>query len=163
MTKRPDVDAAVQQIESIVAELGEPGAELVRLLMELYGAGLARAMEILGELNAQEAIGRLADDKLVGSLLLLHGLHPVDAASRVRAALSRLERSLHWHDLVLDGVSEGVACIRVVRNGAGPAPNGLREAIERAVAESAPDLGGVEIEGLENPSALVQIETAPGR
>jgi hypothetical protein len=166
----PNVDVAVQQIEAIVGRLGEsdPASrdmveELIRLLMQLYGAGLGRVMDVLRELNALEATDRLAGDKLVGSLLLLHGLHPVDAASRVRTALGRLERRLQWRDLALDAVDGGVAHIRVMRNGAGAAPPGLRESIERAVADSAPELEGVEIEGLEESPALVQIETAPAR
>jgi hypothetical protein len=104
---------------------------------------------------------RLADDKLIGSLLLLHGLHPVDAQTRLREGLRRLERRLESHHLVLESIQEGVARIRVERNGSGAPPASLAENIERMVADCAPDLAGVEIEGLVT-SSLVQIAPMAG-
>jgi hypothetical protein len=131
--------------------------------MELYGAGLRRVIEILRDANGADFIGRLSKDKLIGSLLLLHELHPEDAEARVRAALHRLERGLESHRLVLTGIGDGLARIRVEGNGKG-APPALAEAIERAVAECAPDLAGVEIEGLSRAvTGLVQIELLSSR
>jgi hypothetical protein len=159
----PDVDATVARIESLVEELGEADPQLrqlaeeaIRLLMQLYGAGLARELEILGREQAE----LLAADKLVGSLLLLHGLHPVESAERIERALRSVERRLDGHRLHLAGVTGGVARIRVELNG-GAVPAALAGAIERAVAETAPDLAAVEIEGLpQTESALVQIAPA---
>jgi hypothetical protein len=156
----PDVDATVRRIEDLLEELGGADTQLrgqteevIRLLMHLYGTGLSRALEILGH----ETAGRLAEDKLLGSILLLHGLHPVDAETRIAEALHRVERRLDGHRVSLSGIVDEVARIRVERNGA-PLPSGLAAAIEHAVAESAPDVMGIEIEGLPEPApALVQI------
>ena len=58
--------------------------ELVGLLVGLYGDGLGRIVAVLGEQGeAGEAmLAKLADDPLVESLLLLHGLHPLDVDAR---------------------------------------------------------------------------------
>ncbi len=163
MAETADVDATVARIESLVEQLGEAdprvrqlAEEAIRLLMQLYGAGLARAIEILG----REQALRLTEDKLVGSLLLLYGLHPVEASERIAAALRGVERRLAGHRVYVAGITEGVARIRVEVNG-GPVPATLAGAIERAVAEAAPDLAGAEIEGLpQAATALVQIAPA---
>ncbi len=63
----------------------ERAEELVRLVVELYGAGLERVLEIVhdaGGLN-DEALDGLADDALVTSLLLVHGLHPYSVEERI--------------------------------------------------------------------------------
>src|SRR5689334_21922028 len=105
------VDATVEQIEALLEGLAQTDSgsrataeELVRLLMQLYGASLGRVVAILREAGTEAAITRLAEDKLVGSLLLLHGLHPSDLETRVREGLRRLERGLESHHLVLAGI-----------------------------------------------------------
>ena len=164
MEEQFSVDATVQLVETLLEELGkaDPGSrdsaeELVRSLMQLYGGALGRIMEILREVGPEGVTVRLAEDKLLGSLLLLHGLHPVDAETRVRRALHRLERGLESHQLELTKIEDGVAHVKVVRGGgASHPPASLAESIERALAECAPDLAGVEVEGLMAAS-LVQI------
>ena len=169
MEEEFSVDVTVGHMETLLDELGQtdPGSrgaaeELVRSLMQLYGAGLGRVVEILREAGMEEMIVRLAEDRLLASLLLLHGLHPVDAGTRVRAALHRLERGLESHRLEFGGIEDGMARVAVVRNGTGGAPPAaLARSIERAVAECAPDLAGVEVEGLKTAS-LVQIAPMAG-
>jgi len=164
VAETPDVNATVQKIEVILDELRqadpqwrESAEEIIRLLMQLYGSGIARTIEMLGP----EAAVRLADDKLVSSLLLLHGLHPVDAQSRIQEALQRIERRLDGVRLSVTVGSDEVAQVRVEWNGGAPPPPTLGAMIERGVAESAPDIGGVEIEGLPQPVVpLVQIAPA---
>jgi hypothetical protein len=154
----PDIDATVRHIEALLEkpEEADPG-ELVRLLMRLYGAALERMVEMAGV----EAFKRFQSDRLVASLLLLHGLHPETAEERVRQALDRVAGRMDCR-IALEGVSKDAARIRVDRNGSGSPPGMLRGAIERALEESAPDLKTVEIAGLET-AALVQIEAAPVR
>ena len=126
-----DTNATVGQIEAALDELGaadpafrERAEELIRLLMQLYGAGLARTLELLGPENG----ARIAEDKLIGSLLLLHGLHPVDASTRVAEALRRLQRRLDGHSLRLEELTDGRARVRVMLNGGRP-PASLAAAI----------------------------------
>ncbi|HEX5431469.1 MAG TPA: hypothetical protein VFW83_05860 [Bryobacteraceae bacterium] len=147
-----DIDEVARRIEVLVEELGPEAGELASALMQLYGAGLARIVEALRG-DAPEILDRLAADKVVASLLLLHDLHPVDLESRLRTALDRVERGLEWHRLIVSGIEQGIARIRV--EGSGRVPAHLAQTIERALVESIPDLAGVEIEGI--PSSLVQI------
>jgi hypothetical protein len=165
MEEKFSVDATVQEIETLLDQFGrnDPGSraaaeELVRLLVQLYGAGLRRVVTLLRESGPEEIMARLAEDRLVGSLLLLHGLHPDSTEERVRKALHRLERGLESHRLELAGIEDGIARVYVVRNGAGQPPAMLAATIESALAEWAPDLAGVEVEGLVAAS-LVQIQT----
>ena len=56
-----------------------------RQLVELYGAGLARITEIVGEdESGPKLMDKLVADPLVESLLLVHDLHPLDTSARVR-------------------------------------------------------------------------------
>ncbi|MBV9253389.1 MAG: hypothetical protein JO054_04075 [Actinobacteria bacterium] len=51
--------------------------EVLSLLTTLYGAGLANVVDVLRATPDGEAlVARLADDKLVATLLILHDLHP---------------------------------------------------------------------------------------
>src|SRR5690349_24972521 len=75
-----------ERIEDLLAALRARGGtaadtaeELVRLLVGMYGEGLAAIMAALAEEGeAGRAItGRLTADPVVEGLLLLHGLHPL--------------------------------------------------------------------------------------
>lgn len=150
-----DVDATVRRIEALVDAQPE-SAEVVQLLMQLYGEGLSRVLEVIRHAAGAPVMEQLAEDKLVGSLLLLHGLHPIDPETRLREALQKLDRRL-----VLAEVRDGVARIRVEHNGGGSPPSALAEMIERTAMEAAPDLEAIEIEGVASSGMLVQI--APAR
>jgi hypothetical protein len=163
VTEPRDVGATVSRIEELIAELGEAdprlaraSEELVRQLMGLYGAAFGRILEILDA----DAAARFAEDKLLASLLLLHGLHPVPKESRVAEALARIERRLEGARLSIAELAGDRLRVRVEWNGAAP-PVSAAAMIERAVTAEAPEIAAVEIEGLPQPTiALVQI--APG-
>jgi hypothetical protein len=160
MPDAPDVDQTVRQIEAIV-EAQPEAAPLVQLLMQLYGAGLSRIVDVIRAEGRPDLLDRLAGDKLVASLLLLHGLHPVDPETRLRKALGRLERRFESQRILLADIRDGVAIIRVEHNGGGAPPASLAEMIEHTAMEAAPDLDGIAIEGAALAASLVQI--APAR
>jgi CII-binding regulator of phage lambda lysogenization HflD len=160
MPESPDVDATVRKIEALVDAHPEAG-ELVQLLMQLYGAGLSRVVEVIRVEGQPDLVEQLAGDKLVASLLLLHGLHPIPAETRLQRALQRLERRLESQRVLLVQLRDGVAHIRVEHQGAGDPSAGLADMIERAAMEAAPELEGVQIEGAALSASLVQI--APAR
>ncbi|WP_343599944.1 NifU family protein [Mycobacterium sp.] len=72
----------------------ERAEQLVREVVDLYGAGLSRIVELADE---PSVIDRLAADDLVASLLLVHGLHPHDLRRRVADALDRVRPYLGSH------------------------------------------------------------------
>jgi NifU-like domain len=169
MGETPDVDGAVARIETLLDEFGDrldPRArqkaeELVQSLMEVYGAGLARILELIRESGgaAQPLLERMMDDKLVASLLLIHGLHVVDSRTRIREALSRVGRRLAPEAIEFLDVTDGVAHVRINNgsNGCGSTAGQLAELVERTVREAAPEIEQVDIEEAARSSPLVQI------
>src|SRR5215213_2963485 len=128
-------------------------AELVQVLLELYGEGLARMMEVVAEGEERERIFEaLAGDELVSHLLLLHGLHPLDVETRVIGALEEVRPYLQSHggNVELLGIEGGVARVRMEGScdGCPSSAMTLKLAIEEAVLKAAPDLEGVEAEGM---------------
>ncbi len=160
MPDLPEIDRAVERIERLLDEFSDPqirakAEELVGVLMEVYGAGLERIIE----LSDQAIFDRLVRDKLVASLLLIHGRHPLDAETRIREALAPIGSRVKGQRIVFEGIENGIARVRIDSNGGGGVPAGLAAAIEHAVTEAAPELDGVKV---EVPATLVQIGLAPG-
>ncbi len=171
------VQQAGERIEELLGSLSAasgPAAgaaeELVRLLVGLYGDGLGHIVAALrdeGEVG-RAMLGRLTDDPLVESLLLLHGLHPLDVDSRIQRALDRVRPYLGSHagGVQYLGVSDGVARLRLegTCHGCPSSTVTVRLAIEGAVQDAAPEVTEVVVEGMTAPPerALLQIGTRPG-
>lgn len=167
-----DVRELPARIEGLLDQLaGDPAVaqcaeELVAAVVELYGEGLSRTVATLaGTSEGAHALRRLADDELVASLLLLHGLHPDDAATRIERALDRVRPYLGSHAGGIDylGVDEaGVAHLRLGGSCDGCAGSAatVHDAVERAVLAAAPEVVSVHVEGmveLARPTQLLQI------
>jgi Fe-S cluster biogenesis protein NfuA/nitrite reductase/ring-hydroxylating ferredoxin subunit len=142
-------------------------AEVVGVLLDLYGEGLARMMEVVAEGEERErTFDAFAEDELVSHLLLLHGLHPFDLKTRVIMALEEVRPYLQSHggNVELLGVKEGVARLRMQGSCSG-CPSStvtLRLAIEEAIQKTAPDLEGIEAEGVaEEPKPAPTIVAGP--
>ncbi|MFH8410089.1 NifU family protein [Streptomyces sp. NPDC018019] len=162
----------LRQAEARVAELvdrlaaapriGEQVEELVRLLMRLYGDGLARITELL----PVEQVAKLAADDLVGSLLILHDLHPRSTADRVAEALGRVRPFLGERDgeVELLGIDDtGLARLRLrgARGGCAATAAAVQHAVERAVRSVAPEVTGVRVETAAPAQPLLQIGSGP--
>ncbi|MEP6956794.1 MAG: NifU family protein, partial [Chthoniobacterales bacterium] len=100
----------------------------------------------------QGMIDELGDDELVSSLLLVHGLHPLDLESRVRNALEKVGPRLAQHGGSVDllGVTrDGVVRLRLAGNCHG-CPSSiltLKFSIEEAIYAAAQDVTSLEVEG----------------
>jgi len=170
MESRPSVREVSERIDTLLDELTEraPPAvmerteELLRCVMSLYGAGLEQVLNLAGETTSRV----LADDHLVGNLLVLHDLHPDDVDTRVQAALETVRPYLGSH---AGGVSlsdvdpEGVVHLRLEGSCDGCPSSSItvQNAIEEAILAVAPDVMAVETEGMveAQPSpTLLQIE-----
>jgi Fe-S cluster biogenesis protein NfuA len=175
MPETYDVNATGDRVDALLAELGRHGdtataakvEELLRSVVGLYGAGLERVMEIVTETGAAEAMRRLASDELVSGLLILHELHPLTAEERVRAALDQVRPYLGLHDggVELLGIEDGIVRLRLegTCHGCPSSRVTVAQAIERAIAGAAPDVDGVDVEGLvaEPEPPLLQIGPRP--
>jgi Fe-S cluster biogenesis protein NfuA/nitrite reductase/ring-hydroxylating ferredoxin subunit len=130
----------------------------VRLVVDLYGAGLERLLEIAhdaGRLD-EELLDRLAADDLVASLLVVHGLHPYDVETRVARALDGVRPYLgsHGGDVQLLGVTDdGLVRLRMLGScdGCPSSSVTMNLAVETAIQAAAPEVSGIEVE--EAPSA----------
>jgi Fe-S cluster biogenesis protein NfuA/nitrite reductase/ring-hydroxylating ferredoxin subunit len=142
----------VQRLTAQLEGLTDPHARaiaeaLTAAVLDMYGEGLERIVETLDE----EQLRALAADGVVGSLLLIHGLHPVPLAKRVQEALDEVRPYMKSHGggVQLLGVDDGIAHLRLEGscNGCGASSSTLELAVEKALEEAAPDLAGMEVEG----------------
>jgi Fe-S cluster biogenesis protein NfuA/nitrite reductase/ring-hydroxylating ferredoxin subunit len=131
----------------------ERAEELVRLVADLYGAGLERLLTIVHETGRldDEVLAALAADDLVASLLLVHDLHPYDVTTRVEQALEGVRPYLgsHGGDVELLEVSHaGVVRLRLLGSCDGCASSSvtLKLAVEGAIEAAAPEVVGIEVE-----------------
>src|ERR687885_2142291 len=150
-----EVRELVARVESLLGGLDERATEAVRGLVEVYGEALRRITE-------RTQLDQLVEDELITHLLLVHDLHPVDVETRVRRALDDVRPYLgsHGGDVELVAVEDGVAHVRLegTCNGCPSSSVTLRNAIEEAIMQAAPELERVDAEGVTEPEpALVQI------
>lgn len=129
--------------------------ELIQNLLELHGRGLERVLGMVYDSGpgGSAVIDELGRDQLVSGLLLLHGLHPLDLETRVRHAIEEVKPrlSLHGGSVDLLGVTpEGRVQLKLQGN-CHECPSSrltLRFSIEEALFAAAPDLAGLDVEGL---------------
>ena len=146
------IEELLRQLEDSLDERAfEHVQEVVNLVTELYGGGLARILELAGEDSALRE--RLADDDLVASLLVLHDLHPLDLDARVRRALESVRPYLGSHGgdveiLAIDG-DEGVVSLRMLGSCDGCASSSvtLELAVQAAIEEAAPEITRIDVAG----------------
>ena len=180
MAAGQDAQAAGERVEALLAELrshagpqvAATAEELVRCLVELYGAGLAQIVAILGadegDGSGPKNLEKLVADPLVESLLLVHDLHPLDTSARVRHAVEEILPQLGARagEIEYQGLDEaGVVRLRLERTAGGCQSTAatIQTVIEQAVAAAAPEATGVAIEVIEAPAepALLQIGRRP--
>jgi Fe-S cluster biogenesis protein NfuA/nitrite reductase/ring-hydroxylating ferredoxin subunit len=153
--------AAVEQVSRIEALLEgldalpdgaarQTATEIVQALLDLYGEGLGRIVDVVAARDDGTLARELGEDELVAHLLLLHGLHPVPVEDRVRDALAGVLPYLESHGggVELLGVDDGVVRLRM-RGSCSGCPSSavtLRLAIEDAVLRAAPDVAEVRAE-----------------
>jgi Fe-S cluster biogenesis protein NfuA/nitrite reductase/ring-hydroxylating ferredoxin subunit len=131
----------------------ERAEELVRLVVELYGAGLERVMELAYDTGAlsDELLEALAGDQLVSSLLLVHGLHPYGVVERVERALDDVRPYLgsHGGDVrLLDVTDDGVVRLEMLGSCDGCASSSvtLELAVDGAIRAAAPEIIAIDVE-----------------
>jgi len=127
----------------------ERAEQLVREVVELYGAGLSRILAAVGDQAAPGMLDRLVADDLVASLLLVHGLHPYDLRRRVSDALDRVRPYLgsHGGDVhLLDIVGDTVQLQFAGSCKSCPSSAVTLElAVEDAIRAAAPEVSSIEV------------------
>jgi Fe-S cluster biogenesis protein NfuA len=149
----------VQELLGSLDEIADPVAqqrvqELIGTVLELYGAGLERVLGIVDDAgdSALPIRQALLDDGVVSSLLLIHGLYPISLEERVVEALDSVRPFLasHGGDVELLGVDDGIARLKLDGscNGCPASAATLENALKEAIDATAPDLLGLEVEGV---------------
>jgi Fe-S cluster biogenesis protein NfuA len=161
------IEILIQQLEAVPDRAVRAQAqELVRAVVEYHGAGLRRILQQLAQSgdHGRGVLEALGQDNLVASLLLLHGLHPVDFDMRVRQALESLRPNLHRHggEVELLGTSDGVVRLRVQASGPSSA-QAVHAVLDEAIAARVPDVAALEVEVVTHswaaaPSVFVPVE-----
>ena len=176
LSAQPEFQQRLQSIESLLGRIdsaADPNLrasvkELLQLVMDLHNAGLARTLELIRTSSdaGESIIQKLGRDELVASLLVLYGLHPVDLEGRVIQALDHVGSRVRSRggEVHLLGIQDGAVRLRLNVNGhgCGSTPQGLKEMIENAIYQSAPDVTTLVIEGAGTDPRFVPVETLQG-
>jgi Fe-S cluster biogenesis protein NfuA len=154
------IGGLVQEMESIADPAVRAAAKgLVQSLMDLHGAALEKALDIVAEAGepGMDIIDRLGRDSLVSSVLILYGLHPEALESRVVKAVDRVRPQLRKQgcEVELLGVNDGAIRLRVETGShtCGSTAKTVQATLEGAVYDAAPDLTSLKIEGFEEKPA----------
>jgi Fe-S cluster biogenesis protein NfuA/nitrite reductase/ring-hydroxylating ferredoxin subunit len=172
-------EATTNRVESLLREVGvqptveraaEKAEELTRALVEFYGDGLGKVLEIVHEAagdRSERIFEALCEDRYVESLLALHDLHPLSLEDRVRAALDGVRPYLESHegDIELDRVEGNVAYV-VMGGSCDGCPSSaatLKHSIEKAIFERIPEIDEVRAVGVEPaeqlPTSTLRVES----
>jgi Fe-S cluster biogenesis protein NfuA len=154
------IGGLVQEIESIADPAVQAVTkDLLQSLMDLHGAALEKALEIVAETGepGMNIIDRLGRDALVSSVLILYGLHPEDLESRVVKSVDRVRPQLRKQgcEVELLGVNDGEIRLRVeaASHTCGSTAKTVHATLEGAMYDAAPDLISLVIEGFEEKPA----------
>jgi Fe-S cluster biogenesis protein NfuA len=167
VTERRDFREDMQRIGGLVQEIeaiADPSVRaatkaLVQSLMDLHGAALEKALDIVADAGDQgiAVIDRMGRDPLLSSVLILYGLHPENLETRVTKAVERVRPQLRKQGCEVEvlAVNEGAVKLRVETGShtCGSTAKTLQGTLEGAIYDAAPDLTSLVIEGFEEKPA----------
>jgi Fe-S cluster biogenesis protein NfuA/nitrite reductase/ring-hydroxylating ferredoxin subunit len=145
--------ARVQELTGRLEHLDDEGCralaeELTAAVVQMYGAGLERVVELADPAT----LDALAKDELVSGLLMIHDLYPVPLEERVAAALDTVRPYMESHggNVELLGIEAGVAKLRLEGSckSCRASSSTLELAVRQALEAAAPDLEGMDVEGV---------------
>lgn len=148
------IQEIVEQIESMPNPVArELMQECIESVLNFYGEGIARMMELVKRsgIGGQKVYDDLIHDNIVRGLLLIHGLHPHELATRLREALDKVRPYMESHggNVELLSLENDFARLRL-QGSCKTCPSSavtLELAVRHAIEEACPDLAGFEVEG----------------
>jgi Fe-S cluster biogenesis protein NfuA len=143
------------------AHMRDTTQEIVQGLLELHSAALEKLLGAIAESGPAglALIDTVAQDELVGNVLLLYGLHPADLETRVRQALAKVGPYLESHGGGVELLRIASCKVRVRMHGDwhdDVSPLMLRRAIEEAIYDKAPDVTAIAIDGVPAHERMYQ-------
>jgi len=167
MAGQPEFQRRLESIEELLKRIeasADPhvratAQELLQVVMDLFGAGLERILEIAHSAGdpGHSLVDRLGRDDLVSSLLALYGLHPLTLEARVERAIEKVRPSLKKRggEVELVDITDGVVRLKLQANGHAQTLKGM---LEEAVYQAVPDITSLVIEGVEQRQGFVPVE-----
>lgn len=161
-----DPEALIEHVQALTDRLGAAddgptraiAEELLAAVLQMYGAGLERVLELVAVAGGDAAPAirdALTADGLVASLMLIHDLYPVPIEARVREGLEQVRPYMESHggDVELLGIEDGVVHLRLEGSckTCSASSSTLELAVRQALEQTAPDLVGMEVEGVVEP------------
>jgi Fe-S cluster biogenesis protein NfuA len=168
-----ELQSRMRQLDTLLQEadaIADPAAraatgQVIQALMDFHGAAVSRIVARLGELGelGRNAIDDMADDELIGSLLLLYNVHPHDLPTRVNTALEKVRPVVRSQGgtVELEQISDdGVVQLTLRTSGKGCASTAgkLKAAVEQAITDRAPDVTAVRFQPDEPRGGFVPVE-----
>ncbi len=141
---------------------------LIQSLLDIHAHAFERVIEIVREQESGRGVlNQFAADELIGSLLLLYRLHPDGFEVRLNKAMAGVRKAaaLQGADVELLGIEKDVVRIRLSGTAHGCGSGNLQKAIEEAIYEAVPEIGGVQVENAmrahhAEPLVQLQVNTA---
>ena len=158
--------ARVQELTGRLEDLDDPACrrlaeELTAAVVQMYGAGLERIVELADAETRDE----MANDSLVAGLLMIHDLYPVPIEERVVQALDTVRPYMESHggDVELLGIENGIARLRLQGSckSCRASSSTLELAVRQALEEAAPDLEGMDVEGIVEEEEELEVTGVP--
>ena len=175
-----DFRGRVQKLEGLLCEIEafvDPVArntalEAVQTLMEFHGAAVAKIDRAhrrhRRDPGDPDPAGKLSAMIWSAACCCSTAFIPADFETRVRQALDKVRPAVKSHggSIELLGITDGVVRLRVERSGhgCGSTAGKIKNAIDEAIFERAPEVTAIEIEGLLPPpsSGFVPVEQLLG-
>ncbi|HZV34741.1 MAG TPA: NifU family protein [Verrucomicrobiae bacterium] len=134
--------------------------DCLETMLAFQGRGLAQILDVVQDSGpeGQKVLERLVENQAVSALLLIHGLHPVDLATRLQHALDKVRPYMESHggNVELLALENDFARLRL-HGTCKSCPSStvtMELAVRRAIEEFCPDLAGFEVEGGGQNSGL---------
>lgn len=146
------IETSIEALESIGdAKARGVARDLLEAALDLHAIALAKVLTICQEAeNGDLVIRDLLADAYIGAVVLLHGLHPQDAETRLRSKIAEMRP--HWgvrgFRVELTHIDQTAAQVQVTvsDDADGGTNDALALEIEQLLTDAAPDLDGIVVE-----------------
>ncbi len=167
------IEQLVQRVSGLADENARTTAlELLQSMMDLHASVVARIVEVLNSTEPGRAsLAKLGSDPLVCGLLVLYGVHPVSLEDRVARAVENVRPQLRKHggSVELIVIADAVVRVKIQSSGhgCGSSVDALKNTVEQAILEAAPEVAEIVVEGAPAsaggfvPLNLIQPATNP--
>jgi Fe-S cluster biogenesis protein NfuA len=170
MSEKREFTRRSERIEELVTRIessGDPAMravaqELLQAVIELHGVALERILDAVAVLpQGVTALESMAQDEFVSNVLSLHSINPLPIEARVAAGLEKAQQHLQSHgaSVTLDSFEDGTVHV-TIQGAQGCHASSMRDAVEDAIVQAAPEIVTIVAEERSAPPQLVQLAAA---